>query len=178
MRRINLLPISQRRPEIPYASVSCFFVIVVMVMMIAIYGINEYFVYSLQEEQVILQGRYEELLPVKRAMDQAGQRQKQIDAKMTLINALAKSRIAPYDLIPRIAGLLTETTWINETKANNEDAKVVTLIGETVDYTELGTFVRRLEEDPLFSRVTLKTTDGDTKAGTLKFTLDIKLKEI
>jgi Tfp pilus assembly protein PilN len=177
MIRINLLPLSQRRPQIPYLRVSLFFVVVLLAIIGCIYAVEGLSVWSLERDQAAIQAHYEELLPVRQAMEQAGDKQKQIDAKMVLVKELEKSRTTSYNLVPHIATLLTDTIWLNETKVSKDDGRVITLLGETGDYTELATFISRLEADLLFSSVTLKSTEGDTKAGTLKFTLDLKLKE-
>lgn len=177
MIRINLLPLSQRPPQTPYLRISLFFVMLFLTIVGCIYAIEEFTLWSLEKDQTIVQARYEDLLPVRQAMEQAGNKQKQIDVKMVVVKELEKSRTTSYNLIPQIAALLTDTIWLNETKVNKEDGQVLTLLGETGDYIELATFISRLETDSLFSSVTLKSTEGDIKAGTWKFTLDLKLKE-
>lgn len=176
MIRINLLPHNQRRPQIPYLRVSLFFVVVFLLIVGGIYAVQELSVWSLEKDKVALQAYYEELLPVRQAMEQAGDKQKQIDAKMVLVKELEKSRTTSYNVVPRISAQLTKGIWLNETKVNKDDGQTITLLGETADYKELANFISRLEAESLFSSVTIKSTEGDIKAGTLKFTLDLKLK--
>ncbi|MBP2653914.1 MAG: Fimbrial assembly family protein [Firmicutes bacterium] len=178
MNRINLLPVAERRPDIPYGRIAVFFVVVVLLVIGCIYGVEEYSLRLLEGEVAATQARYEELLPVRQAMEAAGDKQKQIDAKQALVNELEKSRTTPYNLLPRIAGLLTNDIWLDETIVNKTDGRIITLKGETGEYDELAAFVTRLEAEPLFYSVMLKSTEGDTKLGTLKFTIDLKLKEL
>jgi len=177
MIRINLLPKAQRRPEIPYARVSLFFIGVVLIIVSGIYAVEAYTVSLLDGDRAVVRERYEDLLPVRQAMEQAGDKQKQIDAKLALVNELQKTRTTSYNLLPRVSALLTDAIWLNETKVNKEDGRLITVVGETSDYNQLATFISRLENEPLFSSVTIKSTEGNIKAGTWKFTLDLKLKE-
>ncbi|MBP2653901.1 MAG: Fimbrial assembly protein (PilN) [Firmicutes bacterium] len=178
MVRINLLPLDEQRPDIPYARVAIFFVAVFMVLAGCIYVAEELSLMMLRSEQATVQARYEELVLVRQAMETAGGKQKRIDAKQMLVKSVEKSRNGLYNLLPRVAVLFTDKVWLNETRVNKENSHLITLLGEAVDYTELAALVSRLEADPLFSSVLLKSTEGDTKTGTLKFVVDLKLKEM
>lgn len=176
MIRINLLPREDRRSDIPYARVASFFILIFIVLLGSIYGVIAAVNWSAQRDLAAAQARYDELLPVRQAMEQAGDKQKQIDAKQVLVNQLEKSRISPYNLLTRIAAALPPNVWLDETKVNQSDASMLELKGEVGAYPELAQFIKRLEADKAFSAVTLKDTDVDQKAGLWKYTLELKLK--
>lgn len=178
MIRINLLPPEERRPEIPYARVSLSFVGLFLLLLVIIYGVQCARIWSSEKALLTVRSRYIQLQPEREAMEQAADKQRQIEAKMVVVNQLVKTRTAPYNVVPRVAALMNENVWLDETKVNQNNDKVVELKGSTFAYEDLVQFVSRLEQDELFKTVILKSTEGDIKGGILKFTLEMKLKEI
>jgi len=176
--RINLLPKAERRSDIPYARVSLFFVILCLVgLMVAVAG-EGVSIWLIEKEQIATATHYDELLPVRQAMEQVGDKEKQIAAKKVIIDELVKSRTLPYNIYIRIAAVMPDLLWLDETSNNKDDAKVITLKGQTVDYATLAIFISKLETQPYLNSVTLKSVEGDVQSGTLKFTLNLKVKEL
>lgn len=175
MIRINLLPVAERRPDIPYGRVALFFVSLFILLLGSIFAVEVFLTRSVEQDLAEARARFEELRPVRDAMAQAGDKQKRIDAKVALVNEVAKTRTNPYNLFPRIALVLPEAVWLDETRVNRDDGKVE-LKGAAVSYPELAQFISNLEADGIYSSVTVKSTEGDFKAGTMKFTLEVKLK--
>ncbi|HMM21363.1 MAG TPA: PilN domain-containing protein [Selenomonadales bacterium] len=178
MIRINLLPAGERRPEIPYARVALAAVMAVVLLLGCAFAAVSARAWLTERDLAAARTRYEELRPVREAMEQAGDKQKRIDAKLALVKGLTKLRTYPYRIPPRIAALMPETLWLDETKVNQDTARSIELKGGTAAYPDLAQFISRLEGDGAFAAVTLKATEGDLKAGTLKFTLELKLKEL
>jgi Tfp pilus assembly protein PilN len=176
--RINLLPKEEQLPEIPHARISLFFVAVLVVILGGIFAVVSLRTWSSEQDLDLVREHYEALRPVRDAMDQAGDKQKRIDAKMLLVKALERTRTAPYNIFPRIAAVLTEGVWLDETKVSQNNAGVIELKGQAVAYPNLAEVITRLEAEGTFKSVTLKSTEGDNKTGTWKFTIELKLKEM
>lgn len=178
MIRINLLPKEERRPGIAYARISAFFLTLVLLIIVAVYGVGTIQVWKVQQDLADVQNRYETVQPVRLAMEQAGDKQKQIDAKMGLVNSLMKLRTTPYNLMTRVAELMPDKIWIDSTKVIQNDVGTLEMKGEAIEYPAIAEFISRMENSGLFKTVGIKSTEGDIKAGTLKFTLEVKLKEM
>lgn len=177
MIRINLLPRDERLPEIPHARVSLFFVALFLLVVGGAYAGLEFYNAQLAQDIAAAQTRYEELQPVRVDMAQATDKQRQIDAKLALVNQVVKNRHEPYNIMPRIAQQLSDTVWLDETKVTGDDnGRVLEVKGGTTSYNELAAFISRLEQDAVFSMVTLKSTEGNPQSPILRFTLLLKAK--
>ncbi|MDR3588887.1 MAG: PilN domain-containing protein [Negativicutes bacterium] len=178
MIRINLLPQAERRPDIPYARVSAFCLGLLVALLVAVYAAEGLLTWSAERDLAATKVRYQELQPVREAMEQAGDKQKQIDAKLVLLKEVEKTRTSPYNVIPHVTAALTDAVWLDETKIGARGSQVIEIKGATAVYPELAQFVSRLEADELFSSVTVKSTESDPKAKTMTFTIELKLKEM
>lgn len=177
MIRINLLPLEDRRPDIPYARVALFFVLIFVLILGSISGVIAAMTWSTERDLAAAKAQYDDLLPVRQAMEQATDKQKQINAKQVLLNQLEKIRISPYNLIVKIAAALPGNVWLDETKSSWDNGHAgLELKGEVAAYPELAQFISQLEADGSFSSVTLQGTDVDAKAGLWKYTIDLKMK--
>jgi Tfp pilus assembly protein PilN len=178
---VNLLPREERRSEIPYGRVSVFFTAVFLVLLLLIYGVVGLWTWRVEKQLTAAQTRWVQLLPVRKAMEKAGDKQKRIDAKKALVARLSAQHNTPYNLIPRIAALLPASVWLDESKTAQQDINKIVVKGGAASYSDLAAFISRLEGAGLFRSVTLKSTKGDlqgtvVKQGTLKYTLDLTLK--
>ena len=178
MIKINLLPLAERRPQTAYARMSAFFILVFVLLLACISAALAAQTWYAERELAATKARYEQLRPVMEAMEQANAKQSKIDSKMVMINEIAKMRIYSYEFLPQIASLMTDKLWLNETKLGSGSPNIIEVKGETALYPELAQFLSRLEADGSFKAVTLKSTEGDIKAGTLKFTIELKIKEM
>ncbi|VBB06870.1 fimbrial assembly piln [Lucifera butyrica] len=174
MIRINLLPPQERRPMWPVKSMVMGLGMLIFLVCIGLYGYNQYRIWNWERQIAAVRNQMELLRPTESRMITARNKQQRMNAKNQILIALTKERRPWYAALARLGSLLPPEVWLTGLSATEKNG--IQVNGLAGNYTEVASFLKRLEQDEHFSEPLLIKADQNAAAAITKFEINLKLK--
>lgn len=158
MIRINLLPLSERRPKYPAKWIIAIISSFIFIICTAVYCYNTVVIWNYEQQIVEAQNQYELLKPTQQAMIYANNKQQVINAKNNILGTLTNERKPWPIIINHLAAVTTPRVWFTEIGENDKGS--LKIVGVAADFQELALFLHNLEKDEMFTEVTLNQADS------------------
>jgi len=172
--RINLLPPEQRQAKWHYSRLLTMPVVIVLLIIGALYGFNEYRYWELGQQMDQVRSRYETLAKQEQQMQLAQTRQVAIQARQKILLQLSVSRTSWHAIMVHMGSLMPRNVWLNE--IGSAQKGVLQMKGNAVSYTDLIQFLGKLEVDRTFIEPALLRVEQNEKDSMTKFEITTKVR--
>ncbi len=177
MIEVNLLPyrVWKRRKEKRKLIFIFFILLFAFTSFSLIFYISDKQAYATVRAQLrILDSELEGYRKISKEVQRINNMKKDIERKLFVLKTLDFSRsYVPYILYTVVKHLPKDDVWLERFSRSGETVEVV---GFCLDQVSLSRFIRRLEREVIFQKVTVKSVSRKEENGPFRFILTIKLK--
>lgn len=172
MIKINLMPqakmISFWQVRYLYAFVAMF-----IIFLSAVWGFLIYTEYNLESDLQEARQQHELFKPTLTQAHHADAKLQLITTRQTLLLTLTKERLPLYAGITRIGAIIPDGVWLTELKSDRNGLRVS---GMAKTFPELTSFLKKIQEDTLFTNFSLNRTEYNK--GNTQFEFTVQFKEL
>ncbi|PLX78358.1 MAG: hypothetical protein C0616_14805 [Desulfuromonas sp.] len=179
MIRINLLPVKAAQKRERFIGQIVILVVVIVVTAAACAGVEYFQQDKLTKITTDISQKQREINALKQKIGEVGRfkkLQQELRGKLNVLESLKANRSGPVKFLDELNRVLPEKVWLIDFKqAGNR----IVINGFGVDEERVASFMRALEESPIYGGVELKQTSKTTQKGlsVQKFSLTCSLSE-
>jgi len=155
MIRINLIPYrTERREQQIMQHVTAFFAVVTVAALLALgaHTAASLQLASLQEETMALQKQNEVLKSKIGKIDNLANLRSDVERKLTIVDRLQEGRFRSLKTLHAISVVIPQNVWLDEISDNGSE---IALSGLGESNKAVASFMRKLDQSPLFTNVRL-----------------------
>lgn len=171
MIKINLLPPVKKEP---FWQARHFYIIGIILFILSLGSSWGYLYHTewtiIQQLQQIRQ-QHELLKPTMAQMQAAGVKQQAINARQSILIKLTQERPPLYAAITRLGAIIPEGVWLTDVVSDKNSLKVS---GMAKSYPEVAAFLKKVQEDALYTEFSLIRTEQDKTTAKFEFTVKFK----
>lgn len=171
MIKINLLPPVEKAP---FWQVRYFYITGIIFLLLCLggsWGYLHYEQWSLTRELQELRQQKELLKPVLAQKQVVDARQQAIFSRQAILIKLTQERPPIYAAVTRLGVIIPDGVWLTDVACVKETLKVS---GMAESYPGVAEFLRKVQEDALYTNFSLIMTEQDKNAARFEFTAKFK----
>lgn len=172
--KINLLPLSARKEELPLKKLLAIVTVCLVFVLSGLYAYNQYTTWQLERQLSNTRNQFELLRPTRDKMAAANSKQQQINTKNNLLITLTQERKSWYAVLAHLGAITPPQVWLTELTAAEKNT--LRLKGMAATYPDMAKFMQVFNSDEMLGDPVLISAERDGTLPVTRFEMIAKFK--